>query len=71
MKTPTRKAALTAAQWQAILDVRSELSDEERSIVRLLAEGKTQAAVGAELGMHRSVVWRKANAISSKHGDNA
>jgi DNA-binding CsgD family transcriptional regulator len=66
MNASKRRAALTASEWRAILDAGIELSPEERTIVKLLADGKSQAAVGAQLGMHRSVVWRKAKTIAEK-----
>jgi len=67
MGTTTGKPQLNAAQWRALLDTAGDgLSHEEKDIAELLAQGKTQAAVGAQLGLHRSAVWRKAKAIAAK-----
>ena len=63
-----RSAPLTAAEWRALLDAGSgRLSYEERRIVDLLAQGKSQTAVGERLGMNRSLVWRKAKEIAARH----
>jgi DNA-binding Lrp family transcriptional regulator len=35
------------------------LSDENRRILDLLVQDKTQPEIGKELGLHRSAVWRR------------
>jgi DNA-binding CsgD family transcriptional regulator len=58
---------VTASEWQALLaTARGDLSDQEREIARLLAEGKTQVAIAGQLGIHRSAVWRRVKAMSMK-----
>lgn len=44
----------------------SELSDEERRIVELLAARKSLPAIGKELGQHRSMIWRKIERIKAR-----
>jgi DNA-binding CsgD family transcriptional regulator len=61
------KLQLTASEWRALLDAASnELSDEEKKITESLAQGKTQAAIAVQLGLHRSAVWRRAKAIAAR-----
>ena len=54
-----------ALAWRTILNS-SELSEEERRIVELLAEGNTQAEIARQLGLHRSAVWRRVKIIRTK-----
>jgi hypothetical protein len=42
------------------------LSDEDRKIAESLAQGKTQAAIAVDLGLHRSAVWRRVKAIAAR-----
>lgn len=49
---------MTARQWLSIIEV-DRLTEEERRIVSLLADGKTQPEIAAILGLHRSAVWRR------------
>lgn len=61
------KLQLTASEWRALLDaVGTVLSDEERKIAESLAQGKTQAAIAVQLGLHRSAVWRRVKAIAAR-----
>jgi DNA-binding CsgD family transcriptional regulator len=62
-----RRSKLAKSDWQAILEGSLHLSAEERAIIALLAQGKSQAQVGVQLGMHRSVVWRKARQIAERN----
>lgn len=53
--------------WQSVLDSQGvPLSDEERLIVSLLAQGKTQPQIGRELSLHRSAVWRRIKALRKR-----
>lgn len=55
--------------WQTLL--RSDtLSAAERRLVELLAEGHSQAAVGAQLGLSRSAVWHRAKAIRARYTES-
>lgn len=51
--------------WSKIAG-KSELSDEERRIVELLAARKSLPAIGKELGQHRSMIWRKIERIKAR-----
>ncbi|MBK9114538.1 MAG: helix-turn-helix domain-containing protein [Betaproteobacteria bacterium] len=42
------------------------LSNEERKIAELIAQGKTQAEIAGQLGLHRSAVWRRVKAIAAR-----
>lgn len=65
--TNATKSHLSRAEWQALIEVSSnQLSPEERSIAVMLAQGKTQAAVAVQLGLHRSAVWRRAKAMAKR-----
>ena len=56
-----------ANDWKTLLKViGDQLSPDERELVRLLAEGNSQASTAARLGRHRSAVWRKAKQIAMK-----
>lgn len=58
------KSHLTPAEWQALIEsIGVQLSAEENSIAGMLAQGKTQSAIAAQLGLHRSAVWRRAKAM--------
>jgi DNA-binding NarL/FixJ family response regulator len=62
-----RRSRLRIEDWKAVLAASAkELTEDERQIVELLIEGRTQKAIGRQLLLHRSAVWRKINAIISK-----
>jgi DNA-binding NarL/FixJ family response regulator len=44
----------------------AQLSDEERGLAERFAQGETQTAIAAQLGLNRSAVWRRAKAIAAK-----
>jgi DNA-binding Lrp family transcriptional regulator len=57
---------MKAEEWHNFLGAHfAELSAENRRIVELLAEGKTQPQIGEELGLHRSAVWRRVKKLVS------
>jgi DNA-binding NarL/FixJ family response regulator len=57
-------ARISPEQWAQILtNQRLLLSDEDQAIVRLLSSGLTQKQAGANLGLNRSAVWRRARAL--------
>ena len=63
----SNKVQLTASEWRALLDLPSNvLSDEERKIAESLSQGKTQAAIAVQLGLHRSAVWRRVKVIAAR-----
>jgi hypothetical protein len=42
------------------------LTDEEKVIVDMLADKKTQPEIGKALGQHRSMIWRKVQKIKKQ-----
>jgi len=51
---------LSREHWAAVLRSNAELlSPEERRVVEMLAIGKSTPAIAADVGEHRSMVWRK------------
>lgn len=64
MMPDTTKADVATA-WHSLLESR-DLSSEERRLLELLAQGKTQAGIAAQLGMHRSAVWRRVNTLRKR-----
>jgi len=61
------KSQLTPTEWQTLIEtIGDQLSAEEKAIAEMLAQEKTQAAIGAQMGLHRSAVWRRAKAIAKK-----
>lgn len=47
-------------EWAEIRSrLAGSLSDEDRRILDLLAQDKTQPEIGKDLGLHRSAVWRR------------
>ena len=57
----------TSTNWQTILNTQgSGMSEEERTIVSLLAQGATQPEIGRRLGLHRSAVWRRIKALRKR-----
>jgi DNA-binding CsgD family transcriptional regulator len=42
------------------------LTDEEKVILDMLAENKTQPDIGRALGQHRSMIWRKVQKIKKR-----
>jgi len=61
------QSQLTPTEWQTLIEtLGDQLSAEEKAIAEMLAQEKTQAAIGAQMGLHRSAVWRRAKAIAKK-----
>lgn len=59
--------AAICAEWSGILKtLASELSEEEKTIVSALAEGKSTPEIGRMLGKHRSMIWRTAQRIRTR-----
>jgi IS30 family transposase len=53
-----------AEDWSRILErVGGRLSEEEKTIARARADGKTMREIGRMLGQHRSMIWRKSKRI--------
>lgn len=66
---PRPRKPPTPSEWKAIIDTMSnKLSHEEKTIAGLLADGMTQKAIGERLGLTRSVVSHKAQAIAKNKG---
>jgi DNA-binding CsgD family transcriptional regulator len=51
--------------WTQV-QTRSDLSDEERRIVQMLAAKKSLPDIGKALGQHRSMIWRKVERIKAR-----
>lgn len=60
-----------ATNWAVAKAKLGPLSDEEQRIIDMLAADKTQAEIAAELGQHRSMVWRKVRKLRVKLPSNA
>jgi len=57
---------MKAHDWQTVLSNHfGRLDAENRRILELLTEGKTQPEIGATLGLHRSAVWRRIRKIKA------
>src|SRR5262245_33499415 len=51
-------------KWSLIAErLGSDLTPDERRLLGLLRDGKTQPEIAAALGLHRSAVWRRAQAL--------
>jgi DNA-directed RNA polymerase specialized sigma24 family protein len=56
-----------AIDWKAATALNlEELSEADRQLLALLAEGRSQAEIGRNLGLHRSAVWRRATRLSKR-----
>lgn len=42
------------------------VSTEEKRMLQLLADGRTQAQIAKELGLHRSAVWRRVKKLRNR-----
>lgn len=62
---------MTREDWARLLEANPELSPEEKRLLTLLAEGRTQPEIGAELGLHRSAVWRRVKKLRAAVGARA
>lgn len=50
--------------WQHVTEtLGSTLTGEEREILQLLQQGKTQPEIADALRLHRSAVWRRVNRL--------
>lgn len=51
--------------------LRGNLSDDDRRLLDLLAEGKSTPEIAAILGQHRSLVWRRAERLKGQSTGDA
>jgi DNA-binding CsgD family transcriptional regulator len=55
-----RMAGATSINWQRLGPTElAQLTPEQRKLVAMLADGKTQPQIAQALQMHRSAVWRR------------
>lgn len=58
---------MKSAKWQEIKGkLTSQLSDEEARVLDMLIDGKSMVEIGAALGQHRSMIWRKTERIKKR-----
>lgn len=54
------KLVVKNPDWSAAMNrLKGRISAEEEILLRHLAAGKTQPAIGTILGLHRGAVWRR------------
>ena len=57
------------AEWSEVAErLGSDVNPDERRLLTLLRDGKTQPEIAAELGLHRSAVWRRVRALRQRAG---
>ena len=54
------------ANWGGAREQLGALSSEDDRILGLLEQGKMQAEIGTELGMHRSAVYRRVKRLRAR-----
>jgi DNA-binding CsgD family transcriptional regulator len=52
--------------WAIAKGKLTTLTDEEKVIVDMLADQKTQPEIAKALGQHRSMIWRKIRKIKAR-----
>jgi len=60
MKSPTKLPTFGKSDWQAMkVRIAKDLSESDRQILELLAQGNSTPVIARLLGTNRSAIWRR------------